>query len=227
MKHSLSFLLLLVILPLVCSGQEVIVSYSGDIDNSTGSSEIIPFSFSEASIFRVRVEASGFSPVVGFHPLEGRGFEWDNVDNGMLIHSDYFDVPMKYTVQVRASDCVNSTNTGFSITITKIEPQTILLGEAVSGTYTAAGNKEANTIVEWYILAVKEPGSFTATLHGDTNTSMTIIKGWEFYQTLRDPDPSHINGSAFAIAEPGIYAVRIAFFERTQGGYTFAISQKK
>ena len=227
MKYILPFLSFVFLLSLGVSGQEAIASCRGTIDGSTRLSEPIQFSISEASIIRVRVEASGFGPVVCFYPENGRGFEWDSGDTGLLIHSDFFDLPMKYTVRVRASDQADLSSANFSITIAIIEPRMIFLGKPVSGSYSETGAKEVDSIVEWYILNAAKPGVFTATLQGDEFTKMIIIRGWDFYKDFTHPDSYHAAGSDFSIAEPGIYAVRISFFERTQGGYTFTISEKK
>jgi len=220
-----SFLIALLFITFVCFPQEILISHSGNINRDTRLSELIPFSITELCFLRVRVEAQGFSPVFDFYPEEGRGFQWDGEQDGILIYSDIFELPMNYDVQIYASDWEGILGTEFNITITKITPEKITLGGSVTGNYFSDGEKESYDYVVWYTLEITEPGNYSAFLTGDTDTQLTINRELYFYKSLRIYDDQIANNISFVISEPGLYGIRISFYGREKGEYIFTITK--
>ncbi len=132
---------------------------------------------------------------------------------------------MNYTVQIRVSDWVKILSTDFSITIIKITPEIITLNNTVTGLYLSTGDEETLNLVVWYAFEITEPGNFSASLTGDTDTKLMITSMLDFYMSLRISDDQISNNIFFEISEPGLYGVRISFYGQGKGEYNFTITR--
>ncbi len=219
---KLSIILALLFITFISFPDEVIVSQSDNINKDTRLSNPIPFSITEPSFLRVKVEAQRFSPVISFDPEEGRGFQWDGEKDGILIYSASFEA-MAYNVRIRASDWEGITKTEFDITITKIIPENISIGDSVSGSYLSDGEKESYDYVVWYVMEITKPGNYSALLNGDAETKLIITREPDFYRSFWFPDDYINDIPIFNIKESGLYGLKISFNEREQGEYSFTI----
>jgi hypothetical protein len=210
-----------------CDSQVVI--YEGNLRHTGDHGDIVsdkyPFHVQEPVFFTITAECTRIDPVLAFSPSEGRGFEWDGADEGVLKYTGFFYGPETYDISIRAYHQGKISDPGFRITIEKPVVQQINPGEIVKADFSSESIHYSWYFEKLYVVDVEKPGLYRLTMTGEAKMKCRLA-GRKLMAYLYIQEPGDKKSEEIEIKEKGRYGICIWYFEESEKTYTLLMESK-